>query len=348
MRAHPATPAPGGAAPPTAPGGGPRVAVVHEWIAARAGAEQVFAALAGAWPGADLYALSAVPGVDLDLQGRRPRTTFLDHPALRDRRGLTLPLMPLAWRALGTPGYDLVVTSHHAFAAANRLTRDGAHLAYVHSPARYVWNPELDGRGSSPALAPARRLLGAVDRRAAARLTAVAANSAEVARRVERCWGRPATVVHPPVDVEFFGARDPGDREPLDLPDGYLLALGRWVPYKEHALVIEVAELLRRPAVIAGSGPLAAALRARAASASVPVTVVEAPDRERVRELHRRAGALVFPAHEDFGIVPVEAMAAGTPVVALGRGGAAETVVDGRTGALVAEHRAAAYAEAVG
>ncbi|NAZ86379.1 glycosyltransferase [Kineococcus indalonis] len=334
------------ARPPRTPAG-PRTAVVHEWVAARAGAEQVFEALAATWPEADLYALSRAPGVPLELGGRTVRTTALDHPLTRDRRAATLPLMPLAWRALGRgQGYDLVVTSHHAFATANRLVRPGgAHLAYVHSPARYVWSPELDGRGASPLLAPARRLLAGVDRRAAARLTAVAANSAEVARRVERFWGREATVVHPPVDVERFAG--PAGPDLLDLPEGYLLALGRFVPYKNHALVVDVAERLRRPAVLAGAGPLAGALRRRAEAASVPVLVLEAPGPAAVGELLRRAGALLFPAVEDFGIVPVEAMAAGTPVVAPDRGGAAETVLDGVTGALVAEQRADAYARAV-
>ena len=341
--------APPAPAPPTA--AGPRTAVVHEWVAARAGAEQVFEALAGAWPGADLYALSRAPGVPLELGGRPLGTTALDHPLTRDRRAATLPLMPLAWRALGRgrahEGYDLVVTSHHAFAAANRLARPGGvHLAYVHTPARYVWSPELDGRGASPLLVPARRLLAGVDRRAAARLTAVAANSREVAARVERFWGREATVVHPPVDVDRF-APAAGDRDLLDLPAGYLLALGRFVPYKNHALVVDVAERLRRPAVLAGAGPLAPALRERAATASVPVAVVEGPGDEQVRELLRRASALVFPTFEDFGLVPVEAMASGTPVVALARGGAAETVLDGVTGALVADHHPHAYAEAV-
>ncbi|WP_337062285.1 glycosyltransferase [Kineococcus sp. G2] len=335
--------------PPVAPrpGAGPRTAVVHEWIAARAGAEQVFEALAGTWPEADLYALSRAPGAHLDVQGRAVRTTALDRAATRERRALTLPLMPLAWRTLGRGDYDLVVTSHHAFATAHRLTAPGGtHLAYVHTPARYVWSPELDGRGTSPLLAPARRLLAGVDRRSAARLTAVAANSAEVARRVERFWGREAVVIHPPVDVQRFAAA-PGERDELDLPAGYLLALGRWVPYKNHALVVQVAERLGRPAVVAGAGPLAAALRQRAATASVPVVVLERPGDAQVRELLRRASALVFPTFEDFGIVPVEAMASGTPVVALARGGAAETVVDGVTGALVTEHHPAAYAEAL-
>ena len=318
---------------------------MHEWLSARAGAEQVFEVLAGMWPDADLHALTRTPGVPFAFHGRGVRTTFLDRPALRGRRGATLPLMPLAWRALGREDYDLVITSHHAFAASNRLTTTGVHLAYVHSPARYVWSPELDGRGASPLLAPARRVLGSVDRRAATRLTGIAANSREVAARVERCWGREAVVIPPPVDVDrFAGSAHPDE---LVLPDGFLLGLGRWIPYKNHDVVLDVAQRLGRPVVLAGDGPDAGLLRARAAAASVPVVLLQAPSDRQVAELLRRASALVFPTHEDFGIVPVEAMAAGTPVVALARGGAAETVLDGVSGALVADHHPDAYAAAV-
>lgn len=322
----------------------PRVAIVHEWVASRAGSEQVFESLANLWPDADLYALSRDPSVDLHVGDRHIRTTFLDNAVLRGRRGLTLPLMPLAWRSLGRGDYDLVITSHHAFAMSNRLAA-GRQLAYVHSPARYVWSPEIDGRGSHPFLEPARKALQAHDRLSAARVTAIAANSTEVATRISRYWDRSATVIYPPVDTEYFAASLDDLR--LDLFDQYILALGRWIPYKNHLTVIEVAERLRCPAIIAGSGPLRQQLTERARRASVPVRIVEAPSRAEVRELMARASALVFPTFEDFGIVPVEAMAAGTPVVALERGGATETVDHGRSGYLVKEHSPDAYAEGV-
>jgi glycosyltransferase involved in cell wall biosynthesis len=253
--------------------------------------------------------------------------------------------MPLAWRLLGPSDHDVVLMSHHAFAATNRLGRPGAaRLAYVHTPARYVWTPQLDGRGTSRLLTPARRALGALDRRAAEGLTSIAANSREVAERIRTFWRRDARVIHPPVDTDYFA--QPAD-DSMDLPAEFILGLGRWIPYKNHLLVIEVAELAGIPAVIAGAGPLGSQLRARAESAQVPVVVLERPTRHEVRELFQRATALIFPTQEDFGIVPVEAMAAGTPVVAYARGGATETVVDGVSGVLVAEHSASAYAEGV-
>ena len=245
--------------------GQPKVAIVHEWISSRAGSEKVFEVLASMWPEADLFALSADPRVHMDLQGRTVKTTFLDTAALRDRRSLTLPLMPLAWRRSVERGYDLVISSHHAFAASNRLASSrGANLAYVHTPARYIWTPELDGRGRSPLLVPVRGALKHVDRGYVDRLTGIAANSRAVADRIATFWGREAEVVHPPVDTEFFSPGRDDDVE-LDLPKQFLLGFGRWIPYKNLETVIRVAEQVGMPAVIAGRGPQKEQLLAMAA-----------------------------------------------------------------------------------
>lgn len=321
-----------------------RVAIVHEWIASRAGSEQVFEELARLWPQADLYALTRDPDVAMDFGGRHVRTTMLDVPTLRNRRNVTLPLMPLAWRALRGGGYDVTISSHHAFAASNSLARHGVRLAYVHSPARYVWSPDIDQRGAHWALAPARRALRTFDLGVARRLDGVSANSTEVAKRIARFWKRDARVIHPPVDTEYFGAEHEAT---LELPERFVVGFGRWIPYKNHEMVLRVADMLGVPAVLAGSGPLEADLRRVAADCSVPVIFVRSPSRPVVRELLARAQVLLFPTHEDFGMIPVEAMAAGTPVVAMARGGAQETVLDGVSGRLVGEQRVAAYAEAV-
>lgn len=324
----------------------PCMAIVHEWISARAGSEQVFEAIAKMYPQADLFALSRDPSVEMDFAGRELGTTVLDRRPFRDRRGLTLPLMPLAWWQLGRRDYDIVISSHHAFAASNRLTRYGHHLAYVYSPARYVWTPELDERGAHPLLRPARRLLKNVDLHAARRLSSVAAISHEVANRVREFWGRDARVIYPAVDTEYFQTK-PALIDYPETPDGYLLGLGRWIPYKNHLLTIDIGERLGRPVVIAGSGPLADVLQERARTASVPVLIIERPSRAEVRALYHRASVFLFPTREDFGIVPVEAMASGTPVVAYGHGGAAETVVPGLSGMLVDRHDVDDYAAAV-
>ena len=314
---------------------GRRVAVVHEWVDAYAGSEQVFEALARLLPDAELFALSVTPGIDLDVGGRTITTTALDTDRWRDRRGLTLPAMPWAWRRLGRGDYDVVITSHHAFAHANRLTRPGGtHLAYVHSPARYIWSPDIDARGGGAALAPARSLLKRMDRKASHRVDAYAVNSVAVAERVREFWSRESTVVNPPVRVDFFSeGRAASPRR------DYILGMGRWIPYKNLHLVVEAADLLGMPVKIAGRGPDRSRIEAAAAAASVPVELVESPDDHALRDLYAHAACLVFPTVEDFGMVPVEAQATGTPVVALAAGGALETVVDGVSGAFASDAR---------
>ncbi len=311
------------------------MAVVHEWISARAGAEKVFEAIAGCFPDADLWALTADPGVPLELGGRKVRTTFLDRLGpLRERRGLTLPLMPLAWSTIRAPGgYDLVISSHLACAHGFRPGRDAIHLSYVHSPARYIWLPELDSRGSRiPTSSLARSALRRWDRRASRYVDSYAANSREVAKRIARFWGRDARVIHPPVETDFY-TPDPSPSRPAER--GYLLGVSRLIPYKRVDAVLLTAERLRQPLVIAGDGPEAPRLRQLAAGLSVPVTFAGAVDDRQLRQLYREARALVFPANEDFGLVPVEAQACGTPVVAVDQGGSKDTVASGESGVLV-------------
>ena len=280
----------------------------------------------------------------MDFGGREVKTTLLDNAQARNRRSMTLPLMPIAWQFVGQHKYDTVITSHHAFAASNRLAkRDGQHLAYVHTPARYVWTPELDGRGTSPLLTPIRAALKAIDRSYVPRLTSIAANSQVVAERIETFWNRSARVINPPVDTERL---TPGIDESikLDMPSEFILGFGRWIPYKNMDTIIQIAEAANMPAVIAGRGPERERLVAMAKAAKVPVTIMESPSDDEARELYRRASVLAFPTNEDFGMVPVEVMACGTPVLGFNKGGVAETVIDGKTGALVDEHRVEAYA----
>jgi len=306
---------------------GKSVAVVHEWFSAVGGSENVFLAIADLVPHADRYVLWVEP--DADARGLGLRETWLARTPLRRSKTLALPVMPLVWRTAGRPGPGVVISSSHAFAHSVKLgdPERTRHLSYVHSPARYVWTPDVDGRGAHPMLAAPRRMLQSVDRRAGRHVHAYAATSHEVRRRINRFWRRDATVIHPPVDTDFFTPGSTPDR-------GYLFGVGRWVPYKRFDLMIDVAEAARMPLVLAGSGPDGVRLRRRAADAGVPVSFVVRPDRHRLRALYGNARALLYPAHEDFGIIPVEAQACGTPVVGLRRGGLLETVVDGETGFL--------------
>lgn len=218
-----------------------------------------------------------------------------------------------------------------------------AKLLYVHSPARYLWVPELDSRGGSLPVRAAAALLKPLDRRRAQEATAVAANSAYVRDRIAATWGREAEVIHPPVEVtqiqsvtDWSAHLGPGEARVLDqLPEVFLLGASRMVPYKRLDLVIRAGELTGIPVVLAGGGPEEQHLRELASAARVPVTFVGRPSTEMLRALYQRCTAFVFPPVEDFGIMPVEAMAAGAPVICHRIGGAAESLAHAGAGAAV-------------
>lgn len=309
---------------------GRRVALVHEWFGATGGSENVFRRIADLLPQADRFVLWKDP--DSDEPGLRE--SWLARTPLRHSKAVALPMMPLVWRTLTREPFDVVISSSHAFAHTVRLgpPERTRHLSYVHSPARYVWSPDFDGRGSSPLLTVPRRVLQAADLRLNRHVHGYAANSHEVRRRIARYWHRDAVVINPPVDVDYFAEAPDEDRRQSR---EYLLGVGRWIPYKNFDLIVAIAEAAGLPLVIAGSGPEEERLRRLAERAGVPVTFEVRPSRERLRQLYWGARALLFPVHEDFGIIPVEAQACGTPVIGLRRGGLLETVVDGETGFLV-------------
>ncbi|GIF16830.1 glycosyl transferase [Actinoplanes teichomyceticus] len=321
--------------------GGRSAAIVHEWYGSTGGAELVFRHIAGLLPAADRYALWADRDADVSVFGRL-RESWLASTPLRHSKALALPLMPLAWRTLTRQHYDVVLSSSHAFAHTVRIgdPRQTRHLSYVHTPARYIWSPEFDERGANPLLHGPRRILQAADRRLSRHVHAYATNSREVRQRIQRFWKRDAEVIYPPVDAAYFGAAPEGSRD-------YLLGLGRWIPYKNFDLMMAIAEASGRPLVIAGHGPDEARLRRLAAASGAEITIELRPDRARLRELYAGACALLFPVHEDFGIIPVEAQAAGTPIIGLRRGGLLETVIDGETGVLVDGYDPAGYVAAL-
>jgi glycosyltransferase involved in cell wall biosynthesis len=325
----------------------PRTALAHEWLDARAGSEKAFEALARLFPDADLFALTDTLGDAFDSGGRPVSTTFIARvPGLRHRRDLALPLMPLAWRTVTRRRYDLVVTSSHACAKGFRPAREALHLCYCYAPMRYVWDAH-DRRAGLHRLADLgpRAALRAWDRRASAWVDGFAGISTAVCERIERCYGRPSRVIHPPVDTGFYRPADrPEDGGGLPAPP-FVLACSRFIPYKRLDLAILAADRVGLPIVVAGRGPGEAALREVAAGVRVPVTFELAPTDEHLRRLYRAAAAFVFPALEDFGIVAVEAQACGTPVVALAEGGTVDTVVDGVTGALVGVQDVDAFAK---
>ncbi len=314
--------------------------IVHEWLEPDGGAENVFAALEAAFPDAERWCLWN------DAPGRFPdvHETALARTPLRRSKALALPAMPITWRRLPAADAEWVLCSSHLFAHHARFdgaARDAPKLVYAHTPARYIWAPESDARGRGLLPRLAAPVLKPLDRRRAGEAAAIAANSRFVADRIARTWRRDATVIHPPVDVARFATQpelDGHEERMLDaLGDDYLLGLSRFVPYKRLDATIDAGVAAGRPVVLAGSGPDERRLREHALDRGADVRFVGRPSDGLRDALYRRAAAVVFAPVEDFGIVPVEAMAAGTPVVANAVGGAAESVVDGRTGVLVDE-----------
>lgn len=325
--------------------------LVHEWLSERGGSENVFERLSELYPDADRYCLWN------DSAGRFSEVseTWLARTPLKGRKALALPLMPAAWRTLPRSDADWVLCSSHLFAHHARFSGPAANvrkLIYAHTPARYIWDPDLDGRGRSSAARMVSRALQPLDRRRAQEAHAIAANSEFVRERIRRAWRRDAIVIHPPVDVDRFSAPSaflaPHTPTLNALPERFLLGVSRFIPYKRLDLVIAAGAAASLPVVLAGSGSEEAQLRHLAAQLHPDqVHFVIAPSSDTLAELYRRAAAVVFPPIEDFGIVPVEAMAAGTPVIANAIGGAAESVVPGVTGAIVDTWEASSLRAAV-
>lgn len=320
-----------------------RTVITAEWLSPLGGSERVVEHLAAALPTARVFTpvafrdgAPAIPRDRISAAFRRPER-------LMERREVAAAMNAATWPVVGRTfarTADLVLASHHMSSQWTAAYSDVPHVAYVHTPARYAWFPELDARasGSLPA-----RALGAhirrMDLRAARRVVSYAANSEATRQRIQQVWDRDAVVIHPPTDLSRF---DGVEADPH--AEAYVLGLSRFIPYKRLDFVIDVAEAAGVPAVIVGSGHLEAELRERAATATVPVRVVTGASDLEVVRLMADAAVLVYPAVEDFGLVPVEAMAAGTPVLALDEAGTKETVLDGVSGFLLPELDAATWA----
>ena len=329
-----------------------RIAVVHDWLVDYAGSERVLAEILRCLPQADLYTLvdHMPPGERAPLGGRPAQTSFLQNmPGIASHLAWYLPLMPFAIEQFDLTGYDLVISSSHAVAKGVIVSPDALHLSYVHSPMRYAWDQQFEYLRAERAESGLKSLLlrGLLhrlrlwDHRTAAGVDRFIANSAFVARRIAKCYRREATVIHPPVDTEFH--------VPGGAKGGDYIAVSRLVGYKRVDLLVQAFRgLPDRRLVVVGDGPDYDRLKA---AAGANVEFAGRLSAEQLRDRLQRARAFLFAAVEDFGIAPVEAMACGTPVIAYGRGGAAETVAGldapAPTGVLFAEQTAAAVARAV-
>lgn len=338
----------------SSPSSAPRIAVVVDWLAQFGGAELVIKEILTAFPTADLFALfDVMTPEDRDRLSAKPATTTLmQHiPGIRSRYRSLLPLMPAAVKSWDLAAYDLVISSHHAVAKGIRKRKGQVHVCYCHSPTRYLWDMRdqyLEDHGITGVRgAIARKLLDRLqnlDRVSADGVDRFIVNSRYVADRVRRHYQRDSIIVHPPVDTGFFTPE--GAHE----PDLYVTA-SRQVPQKRVDRIIEAFRTLPDlRLVVLGDGPQHGALRSLAEGAP-NIQLRGEVSREELRTWFRRARAFVFAADEDFGIVPLEAQACGTPVIALGKGGSLETVrgVEGhdRTGLYFDDDAPQSIAEAV-
>jgi glycosyltransferase involved in cell wall biosynthesis len=311
-----------------------RVVLVHDWLTGMRGGEKVLESLCQILPHADLLTLVHRAGsVSTRITDRQLHTSFIQHlPRATARYRHYLPLFPIAVECLDVDEADLVVSTSHC--AAKSVVRSGraVHVCYCHSPMRYAWDQfeayfgaERVGRPASAALKPVMNWLARWDRATANRVDHFVANSRFVAARIARYYNRRASVLYPPVDTRFF---TPGAVSSAP----YFLVVSALVPYKRIDIAIRAARKVGARLKVVGTGPDEASLRSLGGP---DVEFLGSLTPSALRDAYRGATALVLPAEEDFGIAPVEAMACGRPVVALGRGGATETVVDGVTGWLV-------------
>ena len=303
-----------------------RIAIVHDWLVSMGGAEKVLDELLRCYPDADIFTLvDQLPDKERDfIRQSSVTTSFINRlPFVKTHYRKFLPLMPFAVEQFDLARYDLVISSSHAIAKGVITGPDQLHISYCHSPMRYAWDlghEYLETSGlKGPVSLVARWLLHKIrlwDVCAANRVDRFVANSHFIKRRIQKTYRRDATVIYPPVDMDAFPIS--GQKE------GFYLTASRLVPYKRVDLIVEAfSELRDRELVVIGDGPEAARVRAKAGR---NIRFLGRVDQAVLIDYMQRARAFVFAAREDFGIVPLEAQACGTPVIAFGRGGVRETI----------------------
>jgi glycosyltransferase involved in cell wall biosynthesis len=302
-----------------------KVALVHDWLVSMRGGERCFEVLCELFPDADVFTLVHRKGqVSPVIEKHSIRTSFIQRlPLSSTHYQHYLPFFPLAIGSFAFHDYDLVISSSHCVAKGLRMPDNVCYVAYIHTPMRYIWD-QFDayfGNGRAgwftrTAMRLLRRPLQRWDVSSNDGVYRFVANSEHVARRIRSYWGREATVLYPPVDWQSFAASNKDE--------GFYLLVTSLVPYKRVDLAIEAANRMKFPLKIIGAGQDENRLR-RLAGPSVELLGWQSDS--EIRQHYARCKALLFPGEEDFGIVPLEAMACGKPVIAYARGGALETVV---------------------
>ncbi|MDG9857161.1 glycosyltransferase [Pseudomonas nitroreducens] len=324
-----------------------KTAIIHYWWLSNRGGEAVCSAIAELYPDADIFIHVCDDQV---MRQALPRTfrgkiikTFISRlPKAQKHYQKYLPLMPLALEQLDLTDYDLIISSESGPAKGVITRPDAVHICYCHSPMRYVWDmyhDYLSGAGRLvrilfPLIAHWLRVW---DRLSADRVDHFIANSSFVASRIKKFYRRESDVIYPPVNVADFN--------PAQERGNFYLCLGQLVSYKRADLAVEAFNKLGLPLIVVGEGELFEQLKR---TAGTNITLMGRQPFSVIQDLLQRCRGLIFPGLEDFGIVPVEAMAAGAPVIAYGKGGAMDTVAHGKTGILFHEQSVGALMEAVG
>jgi glycosyltransferase involved in cell wall biosynthesis len=321
------------------------VAIVHDWLTGMRGGEKVLEVLCERYPDADLFTLFHARGsVSPTIERHRIRTSLVQRlPFAARHYRRYLPLFPMAVEQFNLDRYDLVISSSHCAAKGAPTSGRTRHVSYCHSPMRYAWDQfdayfgpdRVGGLASRWVYRPLLGRLARWDAATASRVDRFLANSRHVAGRIRRYYNRDATIVYPPIDTVFY-------HPDATVPASHFLVVSGLVPYKRIDLAIEACRRAGASLRIVGDGPERAFLERRAGP---DVTFLGRLSDAELRDEYRRAAAVLMPGEEDFGIVPLEAQACGRPVVALARGGALETVIDGDTGVLVPSSTAEAFAE---
>jgi glycosyltransferase involved in cell wall biosynthesis len=323
-----------------------RVALVHDWLTGMRGGEKVLRSLLRMFPDADIFTLLHVKGsVAAEIEARPIHTSFVQRlPGVARHYRRYLPLFPAAIGSLDLSGYDLVISSSHCVAKGAKRGQDALHVCYCFTPMRYVWDRYDDYFGPGKLGIPARWIvphvaeaLRAWDVATAARVDHFVADSRYVAGRIRRYYGRESEVILPAVDSEWFTPGDGGGGD-------YDLIVSALAPYKRIELALEAYRGTGRRLKVAGTGPEAERLRALAPPEAEFLGWV---DDAALRDLYRGCRAVIMPGVEDFGIVPLEAMACGRPAVVFAEGGGSETVIHGETGVVFEEPTPASLRAAI-
>lgn len=316
-----------------------KTAIVHDWLTGMRGGEKVLEVLCELFPEADLYTLVHIKGsVSSTIEKRRIFTSFIQHlPDVEKKYRNYLPLMPKAIERFDLSEYNLVISSSHCVAKGVKVGEKTLHICYCHTPMRYIWEMYSQYFGDAKIYIKAvmkaiRKYLQKWDIESSKRVNYFIANSENVRERIQRYYHREASVIYPPVNVDFYVPQLVGQQaaSPITATDYYLL-VSAFAPYKKIDIAIEAFNRLRLPLKIIGTGQDEKRLKGMAGSA---IEFLGWRSDEELAAYYAGCKALIFPGEEDFGIVPVEAQACGTPVIAYGKGGITETVIPCRSESL--------------